>query len=44
MNGGESVYLGRAYGSLVAFIFEFITIMVQKVTQKSTKLNCKSIY
>ncbi|CAO3637720.1 unnamed protein product [Cunninghamella blakesleeana] len=30
MNGGESVYLGRAYGSLVAFVFEFITIMVQK--------------
>ncbi|KAI8074368.1 amino acid/polyamine transporter I [Gongronella butleri] len=30
MNGGESVYLGRAYGSLVAFVFEFVTIAVQK--------------
>ncbi|ORX47197.1 amino acid transporter [Hesseltinella vesiculosa] len=30
MNGGESVYLGRAYGSLVAFVFEFVTITIQK--------------
>lgn len=31
MNGGETVYLGRAFGSLVSFMFEFITIIVQKV-------------
>lgn len=31
MNGGEAVYLGRAFGSLVSFIFEFVTIVVQKV-------------
>ncbi|PHZ15136.1 amino acid transporter [Rhizopus microsporus ATCC 52813] len=30
MNGGETVYLGRAFGSLVSFMFEFITIIVQK--------------
>ncbi|KAI8881070.1 amino acid transporter [Backusella circina FSU 941] len=30
MNGGESVYLGRAYGSLISFMFEFVTIVVQK--------------
>ncbi|CAO3648746.1 unnamed protein product [Mucor hiemalis] len=30
MNGGEAVYLGRAYGSLVSFMFEFVTITVQK--------------
>ncbi|KAI8093027.1 L-methionine transporter [Halteromyces radiatus] len=29
-NGGEILYLGRAYGSMVAFVFEFVTIMVQK--------------
>jgi amino acid transporter len=32
MNGGESVYLGRAYGSLISFMFEFVTIAVQKVS------------
>jgi amino acid transporter len=32
MNGGESVYLGRAYGSLITFMFEFVTIAVQKVS------------
>jgi hypothetical protein len=31
MNGGEAVYLGRAFGSLVSFMFEFVTIVVQKV-------------
>lgn len=30
MNGGEAVYLGRAFGSLVSFMFEFVTIIVQK--------------
>lgn len=30
MNGGESVYLGRAFGSLISFMFEFVTIIVQK--------------
>ncbi|KAG1551506.1 hypothetical protein G6F49_008965 [Rhizopus delemar] len=30
MNGGETVYLGRAFGSLVSFMFEFVTIAVQK--------------
>lgn len=30
MNGGESVYLGRAFGSLVSFMFEFVTIVIQK--------------
>ncbi|KAG0182970.1 hypothetical protein DFQ29_001114 [Apophysomyces sp. BC1021] len=30
MNGGESVYLNRAFGSLVSFIFEFVTIVVQR--------------
>ncbi|KAF7732296.1 hypothetical protein EC973_005192 [Apophysomyces ossiformis] len=30
MNGGESVYLNRAFGSLVSFTFEFVTILVQK--------------
>ncbi|KAI9469742.1 MAG: amino acid/polyamine transporter I [Benjaminiella poitrasii] len=30
MNGGESVYLGRAFGSLVSFMFEFVSIIVQK--------------
>lgn len=30
MNGGEAVYLGRAFGSLVSFMFEFVTIVVQK--------------
>ncbi|CAO3700385.1 unnamed protein product [Rhizopus stolonifer] len=30
MNGGETVYLGRAFGSLVSFMFEFVTITVQK--------------
>ncbi|CAO3600046.1 unnamed protein product [Absidia cylindrospora] len=29
-NGGEILYLGRAYGNMVAFIFEFVTIIVQK--------------
>ncbi|KAI8991458.1 amino acid/polyamine transporter I [Mycotypha africana] len=29
-NGGESVYLGRAFGSLVSFMFEFFSIVVQK--------------
>ncbi|KAI8342113.1 amino acid/polyamine transporter I [Chlamydoabsidia padenii] len=29
-NGGEILYLGRAYGSMVAFVFEFVTITVQK--------------
>lgn len=32
MNGGEAVYLGRAFGSLVSFMFEFVTIVVQKVS------------
>lgn len=31
MNGGESVYLNRAFGSLLSFCFEFATIVVQKV-------------
>ncbi|KAI8145060.1 amino acid/polyamine transporter I [Fennellomyces sp. T-0311] len=30
MNGGESVYLYRAFGSLVSFTFEFVSIVVQK--------------
>ncbi|KAI9323068.1 amino acid permease-domain-containing protein [Dichotomocladium elegans] len=30
MNGGESVYLNRAYGSLVSFTFEFVSIVVQR--------------
>ncbi|GAN02973.1 L-methionine transporter [Mucor ambiguus] len=30
MNGGEAVYLGRAFGSLVSFMFEFVTIVIQK--------------
>ncbi|KAL0085793.1 L-methionine transporter [Phycomyces blakesleeanus] len=30
MNGGEAVYLGRAFGSLVSFMFEFVSIIVQK--------------
>ncbi|ORY99407.1 amino acid permease-domain-containing protein [Syncephalastrum racemosum] len=30
MNGGESVYLNRAFGSLLSFCFEFATIVVQK--------------
>ncbi|KAL1926192.1 hypothetical protein VTP01DRAFT_6057 [Rhizomucor pusillus] len=30
MNGGESVYLSRAFGSLVSFAFEFVSIVVQK--------------
>ncbi|KAI8061472.1 amino acid permease-domain-containing protein [Gilbertella persicaria] len=30
MNGGEAVYLSRAFGSLVSFMFEFVTIVVQK--------------
>lgn len=32
MNGGETVYLGRAFGGLVSFMFEFVTIAVQKVS------------
>ena len=34
MNGGEAVYLGRAFGNLVSFMFEFVTIVVQKVGMK----------
>ncbi|KAI8384318.1 amino acid permease-domain-containing protein [Radiomyces spectabilis] len=30
MNGGEAVYLNRAFGSLVSFMFEFVSIVVQK--------------
>ncbi|KAI8976081.1 amino acid/polyamine transporter I [Pilobolus umbonatus] len=30
MNGGEAVYLSRAFGSMVSFMFEFVTIIVQK--------------
>ncbi|KAI7870117.1 amino acid/polyamine transporter I [Spinellus fusiger] len=30
MNGGEAVYLGRAFGSLPSFMFEFVSIVVQK--------------
>lgn len=30
MNGGETVYLNRAFGSLISFVFEFVTIVVQK--------------
>ncbi|CAO3685773.1 unnamed protein product [Umbelopsis ramanniana] len=30
MNGGETVYLNRAFGSLVSFVFEFVNIFVQK--------------
>ena len=33
MNGGETVYLNRAFGSLVSFVFEFVTIVVQKVRE-----------
>lgn len=33
MNGGEAVYFGRAFGSLASFIFEFVTIVVQKVLE-----------
>lgn len=34
-NGGEILYLGRAYGGMVAFVFEFVTITVQKVAQEN---------
>ncbi|CDH54277.1 l-methionine transporter [Lichtheimia corymbifera JMRC:FSU:9682] len=30
MNGGESVYLSRAFGSLISFTFEFVCIIVQR--------------
>lgn len=33
MNGGESVYLSRAFGSLISFTFEFVCIIVQRVSQ-----------
>lgn len=39
MNGGETVYLGRAFGSLVSFMFEFITIIVQKVKKEILSQN-----
>lgn len=32
MNGGESVYLSRAFGSLISFTFEFVCIIVQRVS------------
>ena len=38
MNGGESVYLYRAFGSLVSFTFEFVSIVVQKVNQNQKKI------
>lgn len=34
MNGGESVYLSRAFGSLVSFAFEFVSIVVQKASHR----------
>lgn len=30
MNGGESVYLGKAYGPTLSVVFEFVSILIQK--------------